>query len=98
MNLDDFSWVASSWVKEKLAMRNISFEEVEEAAFNASPPYAIENRMGHLTDPLSRWFIAPTVEGRLLKVVFIPYVEKRIVVVKTAYEPDENEVTYYEQY
>ena len=43
------------------------------------------------------WFIAETNEGRLLKVVFIE-LPNRTYEIKTAYEPNDNEVNIHEKF
>lgn len=98
MNLDEYSWTVSDWVKEKLAERGISLGEVEEAVYNSMPPYLIETRKEHKTRPATRWFISQTANERLLKVAFILYEEQRLAVIKTAYEPEDYEVANYEEY
>lgn len=98
MHLDEYGLFISDWVKEKLSMpdRNITEIEVEEAFYNSSGKYLIDIREEHKTHPSTYWFISETYEGRLLKICFIIYHNKRIINIKTAYEPDDTEVRIYE--
>ena len=44
------------------------------------------------TKPETVWFLSETYDGRLLKLVYIPYPEKQLAVLRTTYEPEDNEV------
>jgi hypothetical protein len=74
----------------------VSQMEVEEAIFNSARPYLVERRPRHRTTPPSIWFLAPTAEGRLLKVIFRPYFEFELIHVKSAYEPEDYEIAFYQ--
>jgi uncharacterized DUF497 family protein len=54
--------------------------------------FLLETRPEHATNPPSFWFISKTNTGRLLKVIFIPYVEQDLVVIKSAYPPNAEEL------
>lgn len=95
MELDEYDLFFSDWVLTKLHLHDVTEIEVEEAFQSAEPPYKEETRVRHRTKPPTFWFIAPTVEGRLLKVVFMPFHEQRILRIKSAYEPDQREVELY---
>ena len=53
-------------------------------------------RLDHKTEPPTLWFIAETNAGRLLKVVFMELDNQYEL--KTAYEPNKDEVKIYEKY
>lgn len=98
MDLSEYTWVASTWVQEKIKERGITVSEIEEAVCNSEPPYRIEVRAQHKTTPPTRWFIAPTFEDRLLKVYFMLVEEEKLAIIKTAFEPAESEIQEYESY
>ncbi len=75
----------------------VSITEVEEAWFLFEGETIEDNRLKNRTNPPTEWFISETCDGRLLKVVFIPYEEKGYAVLRTAYDPDDKEVEYYEK-
>ena len=56
-----------------------------------------DTRENNKTQPPTRWFIAETDHGRLLKVVFVRR-DDGYIYLKTAYEPNEVEVNIYEKY
>ena len=76
---------------------SVTKEEVEECFYNRTGGLLEDNRERHKTRPPTMWFIAETDEGRILKIVFIELSDKTYEI-KTAYEPDENEVRIYEKY
>lgn len=47
--------------------------------------FLTDTREEHLTDPVTKWFIAETDLGRKLKVCFIQ--RDNVIEIKTAYEP-----------
>lgn len=86
----------SSKIKEKLNVKHrVSEKEISQCFANRDGSYLIDNRADHQTDPVTRWFIAETNNGRLLKVVFV-LTEAKEVSIKTAYEPNEDEKRIYE--
>lgn len=95
-NEEHYEVYASSAAKRKLAEEHsISFEEVEEAFYNSSPPFPVDKRPLHRSVPPTRWFISETMEGRMLKVVFIMRKEESRFEIKSAYEPDEADIMTY---
>ena len=95
MELSGYDLVFSSWVLAKLDLHGVTELEVEEAFGNARPRYKEETRARHRSRPPTLWFIAPTAEDRLLKVIFIAHHKQRLVHIKSAYEPDEREIEIY---
>ncbi len=87
----------SSSVRQKLAgkMPPVSEEEILQCFANRSGRYLLDQREQHRTDPPTRWFLAETDYGRLLKVVFIPKVGD--VIIRTAYDPNPAERSIYQR-
>jgi len=72
-------------------------KEVEECFLNRTKGLLEDTREQHRTVPSTLWFIAETDCGRLLKVVFIELISGEYEI-KTAYEPNNQEVKIYERY
>ena len=75
----------------------VTLIEIEEAFFLHNGHWLIDDRGRNKTTPPTVWFIGETSSGRLLKIVIIPYLDKGICVLRTAYEPELTEVRLYEQ-
>jgi len=89
--------IATDAVKEKLwNERELTLEEVQEAWESCGGPWLIDDREKNRTHPPTVWALAWTDLGRLLKLVVIPHRARGIAVLRTAYEPDEDEVRLYE--
>jgi hypothetical protein len=88
----------SDRVREKLNTKHsgVTLNELRQCFANRTGEYAIDDREDHLTQPLTRWFIAETNFGRKLKTCFIPYPDR--VELKTAYEPNAGEIALYGHY
>lgn len=83
--------------KDKLANKHaVTENEIEQCFLNRTGKYLYDLREQHQTDPKTRWFIAETNHGRLLKICFIPKTGGAII--RTAYEPNTNEINIYEKY
>jgi hypothetical protein len=72
-------------------------DKVEECFYNRIKGLLEDTREQYKTNPPTMWFIAETNEGRSLKVVFIELLNGTYEI-KTAYEPNEDEVKIYEKY
>jgi hypothetical protein len=85
-------------VAAKLAAKTppVTRQEIEQCFANRNGNYLVDPREEHASDPPTRWFIAETDFGRLLKVVFIPL--EREIVIRTAYDPNEEERRIYKKY
>jgi len=82
-------------IKQKLKDKHqVKAEEIEECFLNREKGYLEDTRADHVTDPPTRWFIAETDVGRLLKVVWIKD-EVAGITIKTAYEPNAKEIEIY---
>ncbi|MDP2431797.1 MAG: hypothetical protein Q8O33_07180, partial [Pseudomonadota bacterium] len=66
--------VISPQVRIKLANKTppVTKDEILQCFANRTGSYALDMRADHLTNPITRWFIAETDFGRKLKVVFMP--------------------------
>ena len=85
--------VASPAITEKIESEHgVSLVEVEEAFNNFVGYPIVDDRAINKTKPATVWCLSETFDGRLLKLVFIPYPERQIAVLRTAYEPDDSEV------
>lgn len=83
----------SERVRLKLERKHggITLKDIVQCFANRSKAYMIDDREDHLTNPLTRWFIAENDRGQLLKICFIPLPDKLLI--KTAYPPNEDEIS-----
>lgn len=88
--------VISETIRAKLASaHDVGVPEVHQCFSNRTGKLLTDNRDEHATDPPTRWFIAPTNKGRLLKVCYVP---RGDYFIRTCYEPDEVELAIYRKY
>jgi uncharacterized DUF497 family protein len=86
-------------VSEKLRDKHkVTMKEIAECFQNRQGRDLFDTRARHQTDPKTRWFLACTNHDRLLKIVFMPDVANRYVEIKSAYEPNDEEVRIYKKY
>lgn len=95
--------IISERVRRKMQLKhNVTEVEIYEAFQNREGLYLIDTREEHRTDPPTKWFISETDKGRQLKVVFVQTTNKETqkteIHIKTAYEPNEDEIRIYEMY
>ena len=84
---------ASDAVKDKLLLtHNVTFLEAEEAFNNFSGFPLKDLRAMHRSKPTTLWCLAETYDGRLLKLVFVPFPENGFAILRTGYEPDDTEI------
>lgn len=81
--------------KKLLKKHNVTLEEVEQCFYNRRGDLLEEDREEHKTDPISQWFIAETDSRRKLRVVFM--LINGDVHIKTAFEPTEGAVKFYQK-
>lgn len=88
----------SQRIREKLAAKDppVTEPEIVQCFANREGPYLFDIREEHRTDPPTRWFVAETDFGRLLKVVFIQKDDD--VIIKTAYDANDAERRIYRQF
>jgi hypothetical protein len=85
--------IASDAVKEKILNEHgVDFLEAEEAFNNFAGYPLFDTRVKHKTKPLTVWCLSETYDGRLLKIVYIEHTDKDLAILRTAYEPDDDEV------
>ena len=93
----------SNKIADKLkAKHNVDVAEVQQCFRNRDPgrKFLTDTREEHKTDPATHWFLAETNTGRILKVCFVPPHEGNghSIEIKTAFEPNDDEVRIYEKY
>lgn len=87
----------SQKIREKLHdSHGVTEKEVEQCFANRDGPFLRDLRAKNLTSPTTQWFIADTNKGRPLKVCFIFRPDSKTFELKTAYEPNANERTLYD--
>lgn len=90
--------VASLRVQQKLRTKHqISISEVCECLQNRSGGFLEDTRLEHQTVPPTLWFIAQSDTGRVIKVVLVE-LPNSVYEIKTAYEPNAEEVRIYAKY
>ena len=94
MQLEDYAVEVSTWVVEKLALRGISLLEVEEAICNFSGKVKEQKKPPHKTIPPTYYIISETFDGKILKIAFILNEEMKVMAIKTAHEPSEEELNH----
>lgn len=88
--------VISPGVLEKLRDKHqVADKEVWQCFANRTGRLLTDSRETHQTDPPTQWFIAPTNQGRLLKICFVP---DGSYFIRTAYPPNEEELRIYRKY
>lgn len=86
----------SDTIRAKLAAEHdVGPPEVYQCFANRTGKLLTDTREEHATDPPTRWFIAPTNKGRLLKVCYVP---RGDYFLRTCYEPNETELAIYRRY
>ncbi|MGJ7568897.1 ADP-ribosyl-(dinitrogen reductase) hydrolase [Variovorax sp. RB2P76] len=91
------NFIVSAAVLEKLRDKHqVSVREVEQCFENLCGMYVEDDREDNRTDPATLAFVAPTNEGRLLKVCFM-FLEGNVHI-KTAFEPTEEDVAFYDEH
>lgn len=88
--------VISPKVAAKIAAKTppVTQEEIIQCFANRTKLYLIDTREEHQSDPPTRWFIAQTDFGRVLKIAFIPRGTE--IHIRSAYDPSEEAIAYYE--
>ena len=92
--------IVSNKVADKIQdVHGVDVVEVEEAFFLLGNGHLIKDRRKkNKTNPDTVWFISETLAGRLLKVVIVPFFKDGYAVLRTAYEPDDEEIAFYEAF
>lgn len=88
----------SPGVREKLRDKHgITEAQIMQAFANRERSYLIDDREEHRTNPPTRWFVAQTDYGIVLKVCFVFDPDAGVIDVKTAYKPKQKVVDLYER-
>lgn len=82
-----------SKLKEKHCVQEL---EIEECFLEDHGSYLIDTREDNATNPQTLWFIGHTYRGRKLKIVFVSV--NGNIYVKTAYEPNKEEIRIYDKF
>src|ERR1700679_294909 len=90
-------YITEAIAKKLRERHDVSEHQVAECFQNLKSKFAYDTRPEHQTDPPTLWFVGETDGGRRLKIVFVRY-SKTEVVIKSAYEPNADEVQLYEMY
>jgi len=90
--------IIASKILEKLSNKNppVTRREVEQCFDNRAGTFLLDEREENRTDPPTQWFIAKTNKNRDLKIVFVR--RGKDVHLKTAYDPNAEEVRIYAKY
>jgi hypothetical protein len=89
--------VISPRVRDKLALKHrVSEEDIEQCFANLNGRFLLDTREEHRSDPPTRWFVAETDFGRVLKIVFVP--TGNGIEIKTAYEANSVERKIYDDH
>jgi hypothetical protein len=86
----------SAPVRAKLAAKHrVDPAEVRQCFANRTGGLLADLREEHQTNPATRWFIALTDRGRILKVCYVPAGDYHL---RTCYPPSERELAIYRKY
>lgn len=86
-------------VREKLREKhNVTEAMIVQCFANRSGRDLFDTRAQHVTDPLTRWFIAETDYGVKLKVCYIFDPSTKLVDIKTAFPPNDVELGIYKKH
>jgi hypothetical protein len=80
----------------KIAERKISLADVEQCFMNREGGLCLDTRAEHLTDPVTRWFVAKTDKDRALKIMYVPI--KDGAELKSAYDATEEVCRIYNKF
>lgn len=88
----------SASVQAKLAAKvpPVKRDEILQCFANREGKFLLDTREEHESDPPTRWFIAETNFGRKLKIAFIA--RGTVVTIRTAYDPNADELRIYSKY
>lgn len=90
--------IISLVIQEKLTNKHqVTRKEVEQCFANRTGGIFLDDREDHKTDPATLWFVAPTNQGRLLKVIFVFNPKSRKFFLKSAYDANQKTQDLYEK-
>ncbi len=88
--------ISEAVLKKLKDTHGVTKSEVEQCFRNRNGQLLVDNRALTKTNPSTLWFLARTNKGRELKIVYIQ--KGRVVELKTAYEPNEVEISIYRRH
>lgn len=92
-----YALVISPEIIQKLQQKHkVSRREIEQCFENRVGIYLEDPREEHRTDPPTQWFVAPTNQNRILKVIFV-FLNGNIYI-KSAYDASHRVIEIYEKY
>ena len=87
--------IVSAQIRSKLDTKHsVTVREVEQCFYNREGEYFEDVIEEHRTDPPSWWFIAPTNQGRELKIIFVA--KDGNIYLKSAYDASAGALALYE--
>jgi uncharacterized DUF497 family protein len=87
--------VISEKIAEKLRVKHkVSKAEIAQCFQDNDNAFLTDDREEHASVPQTKWFVAETDKGRILKVCFVPY--NGLFYIRTAYEANETEIKIFE--
>lgn len=88
--------IISPKIKAKLHEKHdVTEAEVHQCFANRTGQLLTDTREEHITDPPTRWFIAPTNKGRLLKICYVPEGDYYL---RSCFPPNETELAIYRKH
>lgn len=89
--------VISPAILKKLdSKHNVARREVEQCFENREGSYVEDTREEHKTDPATLWFVAPTNNNRLLKVIFV--FDNGNLYIKSAFDAKASHIAMYKPF
>lgn len=90
--------IISPKVRDKISEKDPPVTEIEiiECFANRSGVSLVDKREEHETNPPTQWFVAETNFGRKVKIMYIPTDEG--IVIKSAYQAEDNIIRIYNKY
>jgi uncharacterized DUF497 family protein len=86
--------IISPAIQGKLELKHgISRSDVEQCFINRQRSYLLDDRLDHLTEPPTEWFISENDRGILIKVVFV--YDNGMIYLKSAFPPNSIEIRIY---
>ena len=88
----------SKAVREKLSNKSppVTAREIHQCFLNRTGNFLEDTRERNITTPATKWFVSETDLQRKLKVVFIR--KSTQIIIKTAYDPNPEELRIYMKY
>lgn len=89
--------VISPSILEKLDTKHgVSRREIEQCFENREGDYVEDTREEHKTDPATLWFVSPTNNNRILKIIFV--FNNGNIYIKSAFDAKKSHIETYEPF